>query len=807
MLALVFSAAALSAAPTLSGESPPGAVRVSGRILAGKGGRINPTSAGIVTPEKKVYRIVLDARGRSLVKVMHRESAEVWGTVSQKDGKDYLKVIDYVDPRLRAGHELWRRMRCNACVVLPATINAATPRKAHGAVPVTGRYYTHRERLSAWTLDGENLWVADDSRLVQISLKSRKPVRSFGRREGLPDSWIYGLASGGGKLWIVYRGGVARLDVAEGRIVDLPALKSAYARVHLDPGGAWVLTDKGTYRFRKGAAEPEKLPELTSAWRIAKAVRKGIWIPHWERRTGHFMTDTTSIGEKLFLSSYGSIHMLSGGKWSTIASRSWSPTVAGGRLWYLNAEGLNEYDPAGGRTGTHRLPPGCRGRCVKLLAAGKALWVAAHPSPGKGNTPPSGGGLARFDPDGNEWQAFAEVAGGRTDRIACLSLSGDELWCVALDGKYSTKSAHPGMTTTRRSIFETTGMRLLNFDRKTGEWRSMKLALSGLEKRLICGQDGKRGSDTLVPEFVERLSVGPERIFAATRLVPRKYFGGYWPCVNGLARRKNGKWQTGFDHDPGQLGLQGEQPAVLNISHGELTRIGSQLKDQLWEAVAQDLVLGLFNRDGTHWVVTDGSVGFFDAAAGKWVRVLKPAYRWYWRATATIEDGGYLHIGSDRGLIGRLEIASGRFEVLGALKNRSVAHFSRGKDGRLLLAARPAPLGKLPVFLENGFKFLDCEAAEFDAAALTWKPAGAEALPPVKNPPRWFFRPFDRKGHLDKTRGNFLCERTGATAKPRYYVKEVFFPQFLCEAGGGKRMWISTYTGLVRLELPGKKGE
>ena len=353
-LGITLSIAAAPAPSALGGQPPAGAIKVKGRILAGKGGRINPKAAGIVMPDKKVYRVVLDARGRSLVKVMHRESAEVWGIPSQKDGKDYLKIVGYTDKRLTAGHELWRRMRCNACVVLPATVNAATPKKAHGTTAVTGRYYSHREKLLAWTVDAGNLWVADDSRLVQIGLKEKKVVRSFGRKDGLPDSWIYGLAGGGKELWIVYRGGVARLDVASGKIVDLPALKSGFARVHTDAGGAWVLTDRGTFRFKKGAAEAEKLPELTSAWRIAKAVEKGIWIPHWERRTGHFMADPASIGEKLFVASYGSIHMLSGGKWTTIASRSWSPTIAGGRLWYLNAEGLNEYDPGKGRTSTHR---------------------------------------------------------------------------------------------------------------------------------------------------------------------------------------------------------------------------------------------------------------------------------------------------------------------------------------------------------------------------------------------------------------------------------------------------------------------
>jgi hypothetical protein len=788
-----------------AGEPPvPGAIKVRGRILAGKGGRIRPRTAGIVTREKKVYRIVLDPRGRSLVKVMHRESAEVWGVPSKKGGKDWLRIVGYTDARLTAGHELWRRMRCNACVVLPATINAATPKNPRGTKMLTGRYYSYREKLTAWTTDAEHLWLADDSRLLQISLKDKKLVRTYGRADGLPDRLVYQLAGDGKTLWVVHRGGVARLAVAEGKIVDVPELKSSYARVHLDAGGAWITTDKGTFRAKGDAAKLEKLPALPSAWRITKAVEKGIWIPHWERRTGHFMADPASAGDALFVVSYGSIQGLSGGKWTTVASRSWKPLAAGGRLWFLNAEGLNEYDPKSGKTSVHKPPESCRGRCVQMVSTGAGLWIASYPVPPAGGGQPTGGGLARFDLEKRKWQAHAEVGGSRTDRISCLQSAGDALWVVALEGKYSTKSAHPGMTTTRKSMFETTGMRLHRFDRKAGKWQSWPLALSDLEKRLICGQDGKRGSDSIVPEFVERISVGAERVFAATRLVPRKYFGGYWPCVNALARKQGGKWSTSFEHDPAQLGLQGEQPPVLNISHGELTRVGSRLKDHLWEAVAQDMVLGLFARGGTHWAITDGGAAFFDSAAGKWSRVVEPEYRWYWRATAALQDGDYLYLGSDRGLVGRLAVKTGKFELLAAIKDRSVKRFARGKDGKIFLATEAAPLGQLPVFLAGKLKPLDGDAAVFDGK--TWKLARVSDLPPPPPQSEWVFKPFDRKGHFDKTDGNFLCRRAGVTAAPTYYLKEVFFPLFLCGGEKEKRMWISTYTGLLRLDLPGSGG-
>ena len=37
-------------------------------------------------------------------------------------------------------------------------------------------------------------------------------------------------------------------------------------------------------------------------------------------------------------------------------------------------------------------------------------------------------------------------------------------------------------------------------------------------------------------------------------------------------------------------------------------------------------------------------------------------------------------------------------------------------------------------------------------------------------------------------------------ASPRFYVKEVFFPQYLAASPDGQRVWLSTYTGLSRLD-------
>ena len=39
----------------------------------------------------------------------------------------------------------------SACAVAPATVNATAPKDLRGARAVSGRYYTFREKLMAWT--------------------------------------------------------------------------------------------------------------------------------------------------------------------------------------------------------------------------------------------------------------------------------------------------------------------------------------------------------------------------------------------------------------------------------------------------------------------------------------------------------------------------------------------------------------------------------------------------------------------------------------------------------------------------------
>ncbi|MBM4031756.1 MAG: hypothetical protein FJ291_08235 [Planctomycetes bacterium] len=782
-------------------ERPQGTVKLSGRVAATReGGEIR--AATLTTPKGEVYNVAMDERGRSLAAVMHGESAEIIALPSVKDGAKWLQVSDYADERVAAGHEYWRRMRCLACVVLPATRNAAAPANLHGATPIAGRHYTLKRQFTAWARDARFLWVAADNELLQFDLAAGKLARSFGRKEGLPDKVIYQLASDGRTVWVVHRGGVAALDIAEGRVAELPRLKAAFVRAFTDAGSTWVIADTGTFRLKPPREGAMEFPALPTAEQIRRAVENGIWEAHWRRRTAHLITAPASIGERLYVGSYGDIYELAEGKWRRLAEGGWEQAAAQGRLWFITANGLAEYDPQSGKTTPAPPPEGVRGRYTRLLVTDTAAWLVAEPQAAGKEGPPPTAALARFDLAKRTWQVWSEINGLAARSIPCLTAQGGQVWAVTMDGAYRPRSAHPGMTTTSRLDFDAAGFALHCFSEKAGKWESFPLKMPELESRLICGQDGKHSPDVIVPQFIEELSVGGTRIFALARLMPKQFFGGYWPCIEQVASRPSAEaaWAAAFAHRPQETCLQGEQPLALNISSGELTRIGSSLKDQLWEAVGHDSVLGLFPDRGRHWAVTEGCVAYFDEGDGAWHRLAEPEFRWYWRATAALDDGKALYVGSDRGLVCRLDIEAGRFEFLGALKDRAIARLAKGKDGSLLVAGSQAPLGRLPVFLADKLKAIDADAARFDGNG---RAAGRpEELPPAAPAPQWSFKPFDRKDHLDKSQGNFLCGPPGG--QPRYYVKEVFYPLFLCASPDGRRMWLSTYTGILRLDLPGK---
>ena len=809
MRAYIFLAACIAViAAALAGfvEAKPdasshGAVKISGKvkIVSAKGRDI--LSATLKTDNGETYEIVIDEAGRDVARVMFGNKVNVLGFVSQRDGKKWLKVTALQREDDTEAFELWRRSRCNGCVVKGAAQNAPSPKNLHEAEAVAGRYYPLKQRFTALARSGKQLWLATDNQLFYVDLAKRRLLRTYDRTDGLPEGGVYDLATNGKMVWIVCHGAVGVLNISDGKITRLPGVRPAVARAVACEAGAWIIADTCTLRMTGGPETMKKLPALPTSKRISATASRGIWMANWAKTTGHFLASPVCLGERLYVASLGRAYELVGTEWKEIAESAWAMCSHGDKLWMLTPDGLKSYDPQTRRVQTHVPIDLKEGRLTRLLMTQNAAWVTAEPRTLPKDKGFVGGGIARLDLTSNKWLTLKQIGGRDTTQASVFAGADGAVWAVTRIGEYRSQAAHPGMTYVKKKRF-VSGSITLHRRGDDGQWTTIPLPMRNLERRFICGQDGGGGYDHIVPRAVTNLCVGPKTVFATTQLFPEKYFSGYWPCLQRVATRKDkaDTWREAFEHNPEGLGLQGEQPKVLNISN---------LGQMVLTAIGHDDVLDTFVHDGACWAVTQGCAAWYDTEARKWRKVAEAQFRFYWRATAALDDGRGLYIGSDRGLVSRLDFTTGRFEVLGGLKNRQITRIVRGPAGTILVASAPPPLGAMPVQLRKLPNLLEAEAGVFDGKIWTKTdpssvPVVKASLWAIKPPPGYKQR---RQAFVRDTRfGNFLWG-PGSDDKPvpRYYVKGVFAPQFLCLGNGGKRMWLSTFTGLVGVSFDAEK--
>ena len=210
-----------AARPALARGRRPKGFRTTGLVRTTKddGGRL--TAVSIHDDRGALYRVTLDKKGLELGAEMHGEKTQATGVVSKKGDETWLTVRAYSDLEMAAAHEQWRRMRCNYCVVGPALVNATIPRDLQGAKPIDGRPFSFKRQIVAWTRDERHVWVATDNQILQIDLARKQLAKSYGRKDGLPDSVIYELLSDGKTVWAVHHGGVATLTIGQDKIADL----------------------------------------------------------------------------------------------------------------------------------------------------------------------------------------------------------------------------------------------------------------------------------------------------------------------------------------------------------------------------------------------------------------------------------------------------------------------------------------------------------------------------------------------------------------------------------------------------------
>ena len=682
-----------------------------------------------------------------------------------------------------AAAELWRRGHCIlSSVVVPAQRTAKAPRDLRGARPVEGRTYSAKVKVAAWARDERFLWAATDAELHQVDLAEGRLVRSYAKADGLPDWPVDALLSDGRTLWIVHRRGLATLGIGRDKVEDRADVRFRFARLLRDEGGVWAIADNATWRFA-GDGPPKRLPALPTGSRITATVKAGLWLARRGQQTAYFVADALSLGGRLYAASFGAVYELADGRWSRVAAEGWTPRAGHGCLWLLSTKGLVRYEPATRQSTLHGAPkPLPSGRPTHLAVTEGAVWVAVEPREEPRGRGFAGGGIARLDVRAGRWQTWQSINGQRANRATALETRDGAVWATAIGYEtYKTLSAHPGMMHCKRTVPVPTGLCLHRFDVAKGTWQTLHLASPAGERRRVLGQKGKQHDAVMIPRIVEATAASASRLFAVVRMFPTDFYSGYYTCIDQLAARPGAKaaWTASYAHAPEPLGLQGEQPSVLLISesHGKRVVYG----------VGHDHVLGLFAHAGRAWAVTEGGVGCFDEGKGRWQRVLETGFRFYWKATAARDDGERLWIGSDRGIVARLDLATNRCQVLTVLAERQIVAISAA-EGRTAVLGKRAERGCLPVQLEGKLEALDCDGAVFDGKP--WKPADVTVAAPPGVPWRV------------EGKANFLSRIDPRTRKPvaAYYLTGVFQPRVLCASPDGRRVWLSTYSGLVRID-------
>lgn len=705
--------------------------------------------------------------------------------------------------------ELWRRGRCIlSSVVVPAQRAAKVPRELRGARATEGRPFSGKVKIAAWTRDARFLWAATDTEVLQIDLATRRLVRSYGKADGLPDWPVDELLSDGGTLWIAHREGLAALSIGETKIEDRPDATFRFARLHRDEAGVWAIADNATLRFA-GDAAPKRLPALPTGSRMASTLKTGVWLARRRQQTAYFVSDALSLGGRLVLASFGGIYELADGAWRQVAREGWSPRAGHGAVWFLTTKGAVRYDPKTQESRLHGMPkPLPVGRPTHLAVTEKAVWVAIEPREDPQAKAFVGGGIARLDVASGEWTVWQTINERRADHVTALEARDGAVWASAIGyQEYRTLSAHPGMMHCTRTVPVLTGLCLHRYTAADARWTTLHLETPECEARRILGQWEKHSMGVMVPRIVDATAAGEQALFGIVRMFPKTFYSGYYTSVDRLAVRKGDSWEVSYGHHPEQLGLHGEQPSVLLISesHGKRIVYGD----------GHDHVLGLFTHGGRAWTVTEGCIAWADAATGKWTPVAETGFRFYWKATAALDDSHHLWIGSDRGIVARLDLATNRFEMLTRLTDRQITRITyttrtveRKTEGgvlrediadKVVAMGRAAERGCLPAQLEGRLPGLDCDAAARGAGVQgdqTWKPA--RPLPPVD-----VFEGWSCDG-----KSNFLNRIDPRTSQslPAYYLVGVFQPRVLCVSPDGRRIWLATYSGIVRVDHDREKG-
>ena len=689
-----------------------------------------------------------------------------------------------------AADELWRRGLCVlSSIVRPAERASAVPRNIGQTPVLDGRQITRRGYFACHARQGDHLWLATDTALLEISVSASSVVRTYTPADGLPDAPIDELVPDGDLLWVVSRAGAAALDVRRGRFLDSAGWpKFRLARVAPGPGAVWVVAENGTFAFVRKGTRWLRLPPAPFAATVAARLDRGIWRLRWRPLTERMIEKVVVVGDSLYALGMGTLARLhrpsalaGRAAWQIVSRDAWAIAPDGQDLWVLTTGAVERH--ARGRSGRYTTAQGLpAGRLEFVVPTQRAVWVAAKPNVA-GNPPKvEGGGLARFDKATGKWRTYATINDLPVRYITSLSRASDGSLLVASQvyDRLVTLSAHPGMMHVRRQVPNVTGLAVHRYLATQDAWESVLLPLPRGQERYVLGQRGTWRKGWAAPRAIVAADATPRAICCIYQMFPQGFYGGYFHSVGLLARRADGRWRAAYEDVGPRVGLAGEQPAVMLVSESHGKRIVY--------AEGQPRAIDLWAGERGFWVLTERALARSDPEARHWQAVAATRSRFYWEPTAACADAKALWLGCDAGVVSRLEKATLRCEPVACLVNRRVE--AMALDGRRRLWVRTAP-GKsvLPSDLRGLPRVQTRRLAVFDGK--TWREARAgEKFPQPPAPTRrWFLK------------GNVLYSREARTGRERpvAFLRGVFKPAVLCQ--DGQTLWLRAYEALIRLKV------
>ena len=704
-----------------------------------------------------------------------------------------------------AMREFWRhapKYGCLACsVYVPAPKAASVPRNI-GALPVLqARLYDSKARLGCFCAEGRYIWAADDSAVYQIDARKQALVRTFTVSNGLPDVPVRQLLADGPWLWIVGRGRLARVKIADGKVQTPAQPTFCLARLAVGPAGTFLVTEQGAYRWNASSRTFKSLGAYPGQVRVAQATKRGFWQFQWARHWSSLLRGV-AVGRKEFYVLAGNTlsRFSTSTGWSVLAKDAWRIVLDEPYLWATTTTGVLWYDSRSAKverfTAARRdLPKSGRGlapgRPIELTIArpggsstGGVVCLLSEPRFDRRAKKFSGGGVSRFDTGTGKWLTTKRI--GDTDvsfTTTAAAHNGDLFVAVQLVGAVEHRSLHPGMMSTRRYLPRITGLAIA-VKPKSRPWRLLRQKLAG-ESRWVMGQGKNHRRETIRPQRISRMLVSNGRMWATLENFPEKYYGGYYPSVQCIARKTKSGWHAVEDRSRLEsLGLVGEQPGVLCLTatHGSPIVLGH----------GHRRMLGLLSCGGTVWVVHEGGLYTYDQSKDSFRPVLTEPFRAYWQVTAAASGPSGVWFGTDAGTVTRYDRRSGRFRLLGVIPGRKITQIRTAAD-KVWVRTAPAKV-TLPAALLNLPKLPTAQVIHYDGRA--WSASSDGRMP--KAPAL----------HFQFQKGNYLHGPAGDTGRPAPlgYLKGVFQPKVLC-AEGPDTFWVTVWGGVGRLCLGKNTGK